>query len=168
MPGGVPNGGVFSQPAFAAPNPRPLPLPPPPPKRGKGWIGVIVLLVAALIAVGLSVFWPRDKVDMAAFCGLAAQNEANKDRTAADVERNYTAMRKVAPRALRPHIDNELAFMREQPELSRVVYGNELSSMSQADREQFLHDFGEAMAKYKLEEAIKAITNEIARCPEAE
>jgi hypothetical protein len=127
-----------------------------------------VLLVAALIAVGVFVLWPRDKVDMVAFCKLATEGEEGRHYTLGEVERNYEAMRKVAPKALRPHIDNQLAFMREEPEVSRLMYEEELSSMSQAAREQFLSDFDEAATKYELAESIKAIRSEVARCPQAQ
>ncbi|MDR2567617.1 MAG: hypothetical protein LBC97_16500 [Bifidobacteriaceae bacterium] len=129
-------------------------------------------MVAAVAAVGIGVaafmYWRGDNGDFAQFCALYNEEGSGAALSADDLEQGLVELRKAAPRSVKADIGNQLAFIREEPELNRLVMDpGAAQALTPAEQQQFLNDLKDAFAKYDMEGSIKRVRNEAARCPNA-
>ncbi|MDR0365360.1 MAG: hypothetical protein LBH68_00800 [Bifidobacteriaceae bacterium] len=152
---------VFGPPKFTPPEPLP-PLPPAAPKRGKRLI-IIGAAAAVLLAVGGGfMIWKGNKGRD--FCAVVTSDLTITD-TVEEIEARFEQYLEAAPASIKKDIELQLAFVREEPEMNRILLDGSLSSMPKAEQEQFMTEFYVARDKYDLFGTAKRIDAEIARCP---
>jgi hypothetical protein len=106
--------------------------------------------------------------EYAEFCALLTSMERDFDGSQDTVEtirERFEALREVAPDSLKADYDKQLAFMRDEPEMNRLLLnGEELTQLSPAEQDQFLRDFGDARVKYDIDGSVKRIADAAERC----
>jgi hypothetical protein len=103
----------------------------------------VVVVVAALV------IWRWPKAEMVEFCALGSDEVGMP--TLEQLEKKFEAMARVAPESIRDDAKKQLAFLREEPELNRLLTDQKaMMALSDAQKSQLAADVKVATEKYDL------------------